>query len=101
MSGEQQDAILGRLVRQNRECQSEIGALEAELARFSDSLRDLALTLSGVMNPKTGPVTSIDKALAAVSMMPGQKEMMDTLEELRTARDRRVELKRQLDQMSG
>ncbi|MGA2592523.1 MAG: hypothetical protein ABSH32_21645 [Bryobacteraceae bacterium] len=99
MSTDEQDLVLGRLIREERECRVKIGAIEANLRAFSESLNSMYLTLNGVWTPKPNPVTTIEQALDALMRMPASESIMGALKELRAERERSETLRRQLQGM--
>jgi hypothetical protein len=101
MSTEEQDLMLGRAMREKKESETSVRALEAKLSSFSEFFNKLALTLNGTWNPKPNPVTAIDDAISAVRRLPDPDSIVQALNELRTERDRFKQAQSQLERLGG
>jgi hypothetical protein len=101
MSTEEQDLMLGRAMREKKEREASVRALEAKLSGFSEFFNKLALTLNGTWNPKPNPVTPIDEAISTVRGLPNPETIVQTLSELRSERDRLKQAQGQLERLGG
>jgi hypothetical protein len=100
MSAEEQDQILGRLVRESRESRRNLAALEAKLQGFRSQFAEVAKTFTGFMGPDAlGPNGAISKASTAAKAIPERREILDTLEEVRLEYERLTELSSQLSKL--
>lgn len=94
MSTSEQDEILGRLIRESRECQRASAALEAKLSSLSSAIEKVQSSLSNLYR-----IVPIEQALKTVEMMPDKQTILEALQELELLRVRNAELKRQIDAM--
>jgi hypothetical protein len=97
MTTDEKDLMFGRLMREQKETAKHIGALENRLSVLADKFHRVYLNLNGVWSVKPKPAVEIDDALQVVNNIPDQKTVVDTLEELRSARRRADEIKMQLE----
>lgn len=100
MSTEEQDLILGRLVRESKECSRKVQALQVKLSAFSKALSDAVLTINGTWNPQPNPVVKIPDAVLVVAQTLNPSPIIDTLRELETETVRLAQLNTQLDGMN-
>jgi hypothetical protein len=83
MSTEEQDQILGRLMRESRDSRRRIAALNAKLQDFRSQFRDVTTAFTGFDTPG-----ALQRAIAATQQMPDRSVVFGTLEELRLEQER-------------
>jgi len=94
MSTEEQDLILGRLMRQRAEAQRELAALQVKTADAAGNLRNAGAALSKVFEP--GRVAAVAGARQAVESLPAREELAELLREVGEAQRRLAEIAGQL-----
>lgn len=91
MGIEEQDRILGRLVRESGELRRLMAAYDVKLRGFAEELDTVARHLrnAGVLGPDApGPKGTIQQAIAAVQNLPVRDEILKALRDAQTERER-------------
>jgi chromosome segregation ATPase len=99
MSQEEQDQILGRLVREKRECEKGIAAVEAKLTSLAQRLSAVVDDLREVTNPSRTLVTA-GAALSSAEQMPMPSLIADTLRDLQSQKDKLQQVEAQLQRLN-
>lgn len=86
MSIEEQDQILGRLTRERRDCVKHLAALNAKLEQAAAELQKVGIDLKGFLLPDAE--RAIAKARQAIPRIPNTEDLLATLQELETERQR-------------
>ena len=97
MSQEQQDEVIGRVVRQHREAQQRMVLLEAEAKKYSQMFSDMAATLAS--SPQSMRVVKPDESYTPVGprafLIPDADTLNKLAKDIRDTKSNLQELERQ------
>jgi hypothetical protein len=95
MSIEEQDQILGRLIREQKESRKRLAALNAKLREVGADLSAIGSALNRELIAPEVP-ERISNAIDAVQGLPGKDSILKTLHELREERNKTEQISEQL-----